>query len=196
MEKDRIEVGCDEAGRGCLAGPVIASAVILNPKVQIKGLDDSKKLTEAKRKLLRIEIEKHALCWAVGICSPREIDQINILNASFLAMHKALDQLTEKFEHILVDGNRFHSYKDVPHTWVIKGDGKFQSIAAASILAKEHRDDMMRELNEKFPEYKWNKNKGYPTKEHREAIAQFGSNKHHRNSFQLLPIVQTQLEFE
>lgn len=196
MEKGRVETGCDEAGRGCLAGPVVAAAVILDKKKTIKGLDDSKKLTEKKRKELRIEIEKHALSWAIGVCSPTEIDEINILNASFLAMHKALDQLKTKFDHILVDGNRFHAYQEIPHTWVIKGDGKYQSIAAASILAKEFRDDLMRDLDEKFPEYKWKKNKGYPTKEHRAAIAEIGSNEHHRKTFQLLPIVQTSFNLE
>ncbi len=196
LEKGRIEAGCDEAGRGCLAGPVVAAAVILDPNNPISGLDDSKKLTEAKRKFLRREIEQKALSWAIGICSPTEIDQINILNASFLAMHKALDQLQMNFDHILVDGNRFNAYKNVPHTWVIKGDGKFQSIAAASILAKDYRDDLMTLLDEEFPAFLWKKNKGYPTPEHRSAIAEIGSTEHHRKSFQLLPVIQTSLQFE
>lgn len=196
FQKNRIEVGCDEAGRGCLAGPVVAAAVILDPKNPIKGLDDSKKLSEKRRQELRIEIEKHALHWAVGVCSPKEIDEINILNASFASMHKALKKLTGPFEHILVDGNRFHTYEDIPHTCVIKGDGKYQSIAAASILAKEYRDDYMRELDAEFPNYQWKKNKGYPTKDHRKAIAEFGSNVHHRMTFQLLPVVQTSLDFD
>ena len=196
MDANKIEVGCDEAGRGCLAGPVLAAAVILNPEKPIPGLDDSKKLSEKKRKELRIEIEKNAIAWAVGICSPLEIDEINILNASFLAMHKALDQINAPFEHILVDGNRFHAYKEIQHTWVIKGDGKYQSIAAASILAKEHRDDLMRDLDQKNPGYAWNKNKGYPTKDHRDSIKKLGVTEHHRLSFQLLPFVQTELEFD
>jgi len=196
MFEDKLEVGCDEAGRGCLAGPVVAAAVILDPNNPIIGLDDSKKITEKKRQLLRLEIEGKALAWAVGICSPAEIDEINILNASFSAMHKALDQIKSNFDHILVDGNRFHSYKDIQHTWVIKGDGKYQSIAAASILAKENRDEIMRELDKKFPEYLWHKNKGYPTKQHREAISRHGSNEYHRMTFQLLPGVQTELQFD
>ncbi len=196
MIKGRLEAGCDEAGRGCLAGPVVAASVILDPQNPITGLNDSKKLTEKSRGELRLEIEEKALAWSVGICSPREIDEINILNASFLAMHKALDQLKASFEHILVDGNRFNAYKSIPHTWIIKGDGKYQSIAAASILAKEYRDDLMRDLHQKFPEYSWIKNKGYPTKEHREAIAKYGSTEHHRMSFQLLPLVQTKLIFD
>lgn len=196
LQKNRTEVGCDEAGRGCLAGPVVAAAVILDPKNPIVGLDDSKKLTEKKRKELRIEIEKHALHWSIGLCSPLEIDEVNILNASFLSMHKALDKLDGAFDHILVDGNRFHTYGEVTHTCVIKGDGKYQNIAAASILAKEFRDDLMRDLDAQFPDYQWKQNKGYPTKVHRAAIAQFGSNIHHRMTFQLLPAVQTSLDFD
>jgi ribonuclease HII len=196
MFANRLEVGCDEAGRGCLAGPVVAAAVILDPKKPIKGLNDSKKLTEKARANLRLEIEKSALSWSVGICSPQEIDEINILNASFLAMHKALDQLSEPFDHILVDGNRFHRYQNIEHTWVIKGDAKFQSIAAASILAKEHRDDFMKLIYLEHPQYLWKKNKGYPTQEHRKAIEIYGSTPHHRLTFQLLPIVQTKLVFD
>lgn len=196
MEYDRTEVGCDEAGRGCLAGPVVAAAVVLDPNNPIQGLDDSKKLSEKRRKELRKLIEENALHWAVGVCSPQEIDEINILNASFLAMHKALDQIPGHFDHILIDGNRFHTYQNIPHTCVIKGDAKFQSIAAASILAKEHRDETMRELDKNYPDYQWKKNKGYPTHAHRTAIRQIGACEHHRMTFQLHPFIQTTLNFE
>lgn len=196
LEANRVEAGCDEAGRGCLAGPVVAAAVILDPTKPIIGLNDSKKVSEKERALLRLEIEKNALAWEIGICSPSEIDQINILNASFLAMHKALDKINLPFDHLLIDGNRFRSYKEIPHTWVIKGDGKFQSIAAASILAKEYRDEIMKKLDEEFPAYHWKKNKGYPTPDHRKAIADFGATSHHRMTFQLLPVVQTSLIFD
>lgn len=196
LEANRVEAGCDEAGRGCLAGPVVAAAVVLDPTKPIIGLNDSKKVSEKERALLRLEIEKNALAWEIGICSPSEIDQINILNASFLAMHKALDKINLPFDHLLIDGNRFRSYKDIPHTWVIKGDGKFQSIAAASILAKEYRDEIMKKLDEEFPAYHWKKNKGYPTPDHRKAIADFGATSHHRMTFQLLPVVQTSLIFD
>jgi ribonuclease HII len=193
LNKNLIEVGCDEAGRGCLAGPVVAAAVILNPKVKIKGLDDSKKLSERSRNELRVKIEEGALAFAVGICSPEEVDEINILQASFKSMHKALDQITTKFEHVLVDGNRFVKYKDIDHTCIIKGDAKFQSIAAASILAKTYRDEIMQRLHKNYPEYAWNKNKGYPTKQHRKAIAAFGPTDQHRMTFQLLPLAQGKL---
>lgn len=194
LNPDEQEVGCDEAGRGCLAGPVVAAAVILNPECPIEGLNDSKKINKKKRNELRIQVEKQALYYAVGICSPEEIDEINILQASFLAMHKALDQIpSDAFTHILVDGNRFVPYLDTPHTCVIKGDSKYQSIAAASILAKTYRDDIMERLHDENPVYNWKKNKGYPTKEHRAAIAQFGPAEVHRKSFQLLPVVQTSL---
>jgi ribonuclease HII len=187
FQKKFLEAGCDEAGRGCLAGPVVASAVILNPKKRIIGLDDSKKITEKKRDELRPLIEAKALAWAVGIVSHEEIDQINILNASFLAMHRALDQLTTKEEFISVDGNRFTVYQDIPHQCVIKGDGKYKNIAAASILAKTHRDEIMMKLHSDYPEYAWDRNKGYPTKAHRLAIRAQGPTEWHRMSFQLLP---------
>lgn len=191
-----IEAGCDEAGRGCLAGPVVAAAVILDPNNLIEGLNDSKKITAKTRQHLRKEIEEKSLGWAIGICSPDEIDEINILWASFLAMHKALDQIKIEFNHILVDGNRFKPYKEIDHTCIIKGDAKFQSIAAASILAKEYRDELMTDLHNDFPHYEWKQNKGYPTTIHRDAIAKHGSCIHHRNSFQLLPLIQTKLDLD
>lgn len=173
MTPGRIEAGCDEAGRGCLAGAVFAAAVILPADYQNENLDDSKKLSEKKRYQLRDEIERDALAWAVGIVSPEEIDKINILNASFLAMHRALDQLDVRPEALLIDGNRFKPYKDIPHTTVVKGDGKYMSIAAASILAKTYRDDYMMKLHQEYPQYHWDSNKGYPSKAHREAIPDF-----------------------
>jgi ribonuclease HII len=185
MHFEGMEAGCDEAGRGCLAGPVSAAAVIIPSGVNIIGLNDSKQLSEKKRKELRLEIE--AKCyWSVVMLGPEVIDKINILNASISAMQMALDGLTQPFKHIIVDGNRFKPYKDIPYTTVVKGDGKFKSIAAASILAKTHRDDLMENLNLEYPEYGWAQNKGYPTAFHRSAIAQFGSNLHHRKSFTLL----------
>ncbi len=194
LQKDRIEAGCDEAGRGCLAGPVVAAAVVLPNDFRCAELDDSKKLTEKKRYALREIITKEAVAWAVGICSPEEIDEINILKASFLAMHKALNQLPAVPDFILVDGNRFTPYKNVPHECFVKGDGRFLSIAAASVLAKTYRDDLMIKLHDEFPQYKWNKNKGYPTKEHRQAIEKYGSCLRHRKSFSLLP--QLRIPFE
>lgn len=191
--KGLVEAGCDEAGRGCLAGPVVAAAVIL-PKGWDPGLNDSKQLSEKKRDALRIEIEEKAECWGVGIVSPEEIDEINILNASFLAMHRALDQLTTTPESILVDGNRFNPYKDIAYHCMIKGDGRFLSIAAASVLAKTHRDELMYTAHEQHPEYNWKKNKGYPTVEHRDAIRKYGATDLHRNSFKLLP-EQLSLDF-
>ncbi|MFN0030766.1 MAG: ribonuclease HII [Flavobacteriales bacterium] len=185
--KGRIEAGCDEAGRGCLAGPVVAAAVILPGKFNHPLLNDSKQLSEKQRDLLRPIIEEQAVDWAVASVSPQEIDEINILNASFLAMHRALDQLTIKANLILVDGNRFKAYKDFTHQCIIKGDGIYRSIAAASILAKTHRDEMMLELDKDFPQYNWVRNKGYPTIEHREAIRKQGSCVQHRMSFTLLP---------
>ena len=182
-----IIAGCDEAGRGCLAGPVVAAAVILPKSFKNKMLNDSKVLSEKKRDLLRPIIEKEAIAWAVGIVSPKEIDKINILNASFLAMHRAIDSLSTKAELLLIDGNRFNPYSEIPHECIIKGDGKYLSIAAASVLAKTYRDDIMKELDLSFPGYNWKQNKGYPTKQHRKAIAEFGANKHHRKTFQLLP---------
>jgi len=184
---DKIIAGCDEAGRGCLAGPVVAAAVILPKNFKNKILNDSKKLSEKKRNLLRPIIEKQAITWAIGIVSPTEIDKINILNASFLAMHRAIENLAAKAELLIIDGNRFNPYPEIPHECIIKGDGKFMSIAAASVLAKTYRDDIMKELDLQFSDYHWKNNKGYPTKEHRKAIAEIGANKHHRKTFQLLP---------
>ena len=186
-KKNLIEAGCDEAGRGCLSGPVVAGAVILDPNKPIKGLDDSKKLTEKSRLMMRDEIMKHALDYGIGIVSNVEIDEINILNASFLAMHRAVKQLSKiSPEHLLIDGNRFTAFKKIPHSCIIKGDGIYQSIAAASILAKTKRDEMMYEMHEKYPQYDWSKNKGYPTKNHRIALAKYGPTKQHRMSFNLL----------
>jgi ribonuclease HII len=184
---DKIIAGCDEAGRGCLAGPVVAAAVILPKIFKNIILNDSKVLSEKNRDLLRPIIEKQAITWAIGIVSPAEIDEINILNASFLAMHRAIENLAIKAELLIIDGNRFNPYPEIPHECIIKGDGKFMSIAAASILAKTYRDDLMKELDLKSPDYHWKKNKGYPTKQHRKAIAEIGVNKHHRKTFQLLP---------
>ena len=187
LEAHRIEAGCDEAGRGCLAGPVFAAAVILPETFQNELLNDSKQLTEKRRYALRPIIEQEALAWAVGIVTPEEIDRINILKASFLAMHRAVDQLKVRPQHLLIDGNRFTPYPEVPHTTIVKGDGTYMSIAAASILATTYRDDYMHQLDEQFPVYHWKENKGYPTKAHREAIRQFGITPHHRKSFTLLP---------
>ena len=183
----RVEAGCDEAGRGCLAGPVTAAAVILPPGFSNELLNDSKQLTERQRDRLRPIIEREALAWAVAMVSPQEIDRMNILRASITAMHRALDQLSVRPEAILVDGNRFYPYHDIPHTTIVKGDGKLMSIAAASVLAKTHRDELMRQLDEEFPQYGWAKNKGYPTPDHRAAIAAHGVSPHHRRTFQLLP---------
>ncbi|MDR0427065.1 MAG: ribonuclease HII [Dysgonamonadaceae bacterium] len=191
---DTIEAGCDEAGRGCLAGAVFAAAVVLPKSFACEELNDSKKLTEKQRDKLRIIIEQEALSWAVGVVSSAEIDEINILNASFLAMHRAIAQLSVSPEHLLIDGNRFTKYKEIPHTTVIKGDGKYLSVAAASILAKTHRDEYMMQLHEEYPAYCWNRNKGYPTKRHRKAIEEFGITPYHRISFTLLPSKQ-QLSF-
>jgi len=181
------EVGCDEAGRGCLAGAVYAAAVILPRDYCNTALNDSKQLTEKQRNSLRIEIERDALSWAVGIASQEEIDRINILNASILAMHRAIDRLTLQPEHLLIDGNRFKPYKSIPYTTIIKGDGKYMSIAAASILAKTHRDEYMMALDAEYPMYCWRDNKGYPTAAHREAIGKHGVSPYHRKSFTLLP---------
>ena len=182
-----IVAGLDEAGRGPLAGPVVAGAVILPPGFHHPLLNDSKQLSEKKRDLLRPIIEKEALEWAVAVVSPQEIDEINILQASFAAMHRCIDQLETKPELLLIDGNRFNSYPNILHECMIKGDGRFLSIAAASILAKTHRDEIMYKLHEDFPNYGWNHNKGYPTKGHRLAIAEFGLSPHHRLSFRQLP---------
>ena len=193
--KDVIEAGCDEAGRGCLAGPVFAAAVILPPNFRNDLLNDSKQLSEKKRYALREVIEREALAWAIGIVESEEIDKINILRASFLAMHRALDQLSVRPEAIIVDGNRFTPYHDLPYTTVIKGDGKFQAIAAASILAKTFRDDYMNKLAEEFPQYDWASNKGYPTKKHREAIRRYGPTPYHRMSYNLLGTQELFLDF-
>lgn len=190
-----IEAGCDEAGRGCLAGPVYAAAVILPPDFRDDLLNDSKQLTERRRYQLRETIQREAVAWAVGIVDNHEIDSINILRASILAMHRALDQLQVRPQEIIVDGNRFHPYNDVPHTTIVKGDAKYMSIAAASILAKTYRDDCMASLHQEFPMYQWDRNKGYPTKAHREAIRQYGATDHHRTSFNLLG-TSPQLEFD
>ena len=194
LHENTIEAGCDEAGRGCLAGPVFAAAVILPPNFTNQTLNDSKKLSEKKRYELREIIEKEALAWGVGVVSEEEIDEINILNASFLAMHRAVDKLNTKPEHLLIDGNRFNSYPSIAHTCVIKGDGKFSSIAAASILAKTYRDDYMLSIHKEYPQYDWDKNKGYPTKKHRLAIKEYGITPCHRKSFSLLPD-QLELKF-
>ncbi len=189
----KIEAGCDEAGRGCLAGPVVAAAVILPKDFKNELLNDSKQLSEAKRKLLRPIIEKEAIAFAVSFVYETEIDEINILNASFTAMHRAVDQLSTRPEALLIDGNRFNPYPNIPHNCIIKGDGKFLSIAAASILAKTYRDDYMEQIHEEFPMYDWKQNKGYPTKKHRQEIFNHGDCKHHRKSFTLLPANQLSL---
>ncbi len=193
--KDIIEAGCDEAGRGCLAGSVYAAAVILPPDYQNPDLNDSKKLTDKKRKALREQIERDAVAWAVGIVTPDEIDKINILNASILAMHRALDQLKVRPEAVIVDGNRFKSYQNLPYTTIVKGDGKYLAIAAASILAKTYRDDYMDALAEEYPQYDWKSNKGYPTKKHRAAIKQFGVTPYHRMSYNLLGTGELSIDF-
>lgn len=190
------EAGCDEAGRGCLAGSVYAAAVILPPDYKNEMLNDSKKLTDRKRKQLREVIERDAVAWAVGIVTPEEIDKINILNASILAMHRALDQLKTRPEAVIVDGNRFKPYKDLPYTTIVKGDGKYMAIAAASILAKTYRDDYMDRLAEEYPQYDWKSNKGYPTKKHREAIRLHGVSPYHRMSYNLLGTKELELKFE
>ena len=190
-----IEAGCDEAGRGCLAGPVFAAAVILPDNFSNQLLNDSKQLTEKQREKLRPIIEQEALAWAVAQVDNHEIDRINILNASILAMHKALDALSMRPEHIIIDGNRFKQYHDIPHLCIVKGDGKYMSIAAASILAKTHRDEYMQKIHQEYPNYNWQKNKGYPTRDHRNAIAQFGITNYHRSSFNLID-KQYKLEFD
>jgi ribonuclease HII len=186
FKENQIEAGCDEAGRGCLAGPVVAAAVILDPKKEIKGLNDSKQISNKKRRELCEQIKSNALNFSVAFVDERKIDELNILNASIFAMHQAITDLSIPPQWLLIDGNRFHSYSNIPHTCVVKGDSLFQSIAAASILAKTYRDDFMLKLDEEFPEYNWKKNMGYPTKEHREAIQKFGATKYHRMSFKLL----------
>ena len=201
--KGKVEAGCDEAGRGCLAGSVYAAAVILPEDYQNELLNDSKQLTEKKRYQLREIIERDAVAWAVGVVTPEEIDKINILNASILAMHRALDQLKVRPEAVIVDGNRFKPYRpvvdgcvvNIPHTTIVKGDGKYLSIAAASILAKTYRDDYMNRLAEEYPQYDWLSNKGYPTKKHRDAIRQYGITPYHRKTFNMLGDGQLTLDF-
>ena len=190
---DKIEAGCDEAGRGCLAGPVVAAAVILDKDKDYPELNDSKQLTEKKRMRLRELVMKEALAYGVGVVTAQEIDEINILNASFLAMHRALDQLSVRPELLLIDGNRFNPYKKVKHVCIVGGDAKYQSIAAASILAKTTRDLMMVEYGEQYPVYNWKKNKGYPTPEHKQAIAEHGTTPLHRMSFNMA--IQLKLDF-
>ena len=186
LHPDKIEAGCDEAGRGCLAGPVFAAAVILPPSFDNELLNDSKQLTEAQRYCLREVIEREAVAWAVGIVTAEEIDSINILRASILAMQRAVEQLATVPEHLLIDGNRFTKYKDIPHTTVVKGDATYMSIAAASILAKTYRDDYMHEIAKEYPQYDWDRNKGSPTVKHRNAIRLHGATPHHRMTFNLL----------
>lgn len=195
LEQGRVEAGCDEAGRGCLAGPVVAAAVILPESFKNELLTDSKLLTDSRRYALRPIIEKEALAWAVAFVDNREIEEMNILNASFEAMHRAVLSLKVKPEHLLIDGNRFNSLGNFEHTCIIKGDGKFLSIAAASILAKTYRDDYMKSIHEEFPGYGWDSNKGYPTKIHRKAILKFGTSRFHRETFNLLGDDQLALEF-
>lgn len=190
-----IEAGCDEAGRGCLAGSVYAAAVILPKDYRNDALNDSKRLSASRRYKLREEIMRDAVAWAVGVVTPSEIDEINILNASILAMHRAVDQLSVRPQALIIDGNRFRPYLDLPYTTIVKGDGKYQSIAAASILAKTFRDDYMKELHEQYPFYGWNRNAGYPTREHREAIREHGITPYHRKTFNLLGDGQLELEF-
>lgn len=195
-EQGRVEAGCDEAGRGCLAGSVYAAAVILPPDYHNERLNDSKKLTARQRYALRQDIERDAVAWAVGVVTPQEIDQITILNASILAMHRALDQLQVRPEAIIVDGNRFKPYRDLPHTTIVKGDGKYLSIAAASILAKTYRDDEMVRLAQEYPDYDWQHNMGYPTRKHREAIRQHGITPYHRRTFNLLGSEELTIPFD
>lgn len=191
----KIEAGCDEAGRGCLAGSVYAAAVILPDGYDNPSLNDSKRFSAAKRMRLRDEIVRDAVAWAIGVVTPEEIDHINILRASILAMHRALDQLQVRPEAIIVDGNRFLPYCDLPYTTIVKGDGKYQAIAAASILAKTYRDEYMERLAQEFPRYGWQSNKGYPTPQHREAIRQYGVTPYHRKSFDLLGSQELFLDF-
>lgn len=189
-----IEAGCDEAGRGCLAGPVFAAAVVLPPDFENELLNDSKQLTERQRYCLREVIESQAVAWAVAECSPQEIDKMNILRCSILAMQRAVERLAVRPEHLIIDGNRWYPY-EIPADTVVKGDATFMSIAAASVLAKTYRDDRMRQLAQEYPQYGWDRNMGYPAKEHREAIRQFGPTPHHRMTFRLLPEEQLTLDF-
>lgn len=196
LHPDLIEAGCDEAGRGCLAGSVFAAAVILPRDYTNEQLNDSKQLTPKQRYALRKVIERDAIAWAIGIVSPEEIDQINILNASITAMHRAIDQLQIRPEALIIDGNRFRPYHDIPYDTIVKGDGKYLSIAAASVLAKTYRDDYMKELHKEYPFYGWNHNAGYPTREHRQGIAEHGITPYHRKTFNLLGDGQLTLNFE
>lgn len=196
LNKQLVEAGCDEAGRGCLAGHVFAAAVILPKDYKNELLNDSKKLTEKQRYQLREQIEREAIAFAVGVVTHEEIDQMNILKSSFIAMHRAVDALSVCPQHLLIDGNRFIPYPDIPHTTVVKGDAKFMSIAAASVLAKTYRDDYMMNIHKEYPMYAWDKNKGYPTKAHRVAIMQFGASPYHRKSFNLLGDSQLEIPFE
>jgi ribonuclease HII len=193
---NKVEAGCDEAGRGCLAGSVFAAAVILPPDYENAELNDSKQLSEKRRYALREQVERDAVAWAVGIVTPEEIDRINILNASILAMHRALDQLSVRPEAIIVDGNRFKPYGQLPHTCIVKGDGKYLSIAAASILAKTYRDDYMKQLAGEYPMYDWQSNKGYPTAKHRAALRQYGPSPYHRMTYNLLGAEELSIPFE
>ena len=201
MRPDCVEAGCDEAGRGCLAGPVFAAAVILPHDISerntalAQALNDSKQLTERHRNALRAVIEQEALAWAVVAVDNREIDKLNILRSSITAMHRALDRLELRPQHIIVDGNRFYPYNDIPHTTIVKGDGKYMSIAAASILAKTHRDEYMLKIHEEFPQYAWNRNKGYPSAAHRAAIHEHGTTPYHRMTFNLLGTPQLEFDF-
>lgn len=195
FQTEFLEAGCDEAGRGCLAGPVVAAAVILTHDFIPGELNDSKQLTQNQRDRLRIKIENEAVCWAIGVVEPAEIDEINILNASFLAMHRALDGLRLSPDFISVDGNRFLQYKRIQHECIVKGDAKFLNIAAASVLAKTFRDEYMQQIHLDYPEYQWDRNKGYPTKKHREGIKKHGPTPHHRMSFRLLS-PQIEIDFK
>lgn len=194
--KGVVEAGCDEAGRGCLAGSVYAAAVILPPDYHNDKLNDSKQLSASQRYALREEIERDAVAWALGIVTAQEIDEMNILRASITAMHRAIDALAVRPEHLIIDGNRFYKYQDLPHTTVVKGDGKYLSIAAASILAKTYRDDYMKKLHDEYPFYGWNHNAGYPTKEHRQGIETHGTTPYHRMTFNLMGTVQLELPFD
>lgn len=195
-KEDVVEAGCDEAGRGCLAGSVYAAAVILPPDYHNEKLNDSKQLSASQRYALREDIERDAITWALGIVTAQEIDEMNILRASITAMHRAIDALKVRPEHLIIDGNRFYKYQDLPHTTVVKGDGKYLSIAAASILAKTYRDDYMKELHNEYPFYGWNHNAGYPTKEHRQGIETHGTTPYHRMTFNLTGTVQLELPFD
>ncbi|MEQ6123183.1 ribonuclease HII [Pseudotenacibaculum sp. MALMAid0570] len=190
----KLEAGTDEAGRGCLSGPVVAAAVILPADFEHEFLNDSKQLSETKRKILRPIIEKEALAFAVSFIHNEEVDELNVLQASITGMHRSIDQLSIAPEFVIVDGNKFKPYKDIPHKTIVKGDAKYMSIAAASVLAKTYRDDFMEKIHQEFPDYNWKKNKGYPTKEHRNAIQNSGATKYHRKTFKLLP-TQLKLDF-